>query len=131
VADSNDAPDGSPLAQAFRDEYAPLAVRGGWLGGLSMLLFVAAVGARFWVGAVAPAGTGFFRRAFLTSVAVPIISGIGLLIGLVGMRLGGRGATLARLGVWLNLVVVVLGSLLLAAFFWIFPNNWSPITGRS
>lgn len=96
-----------------------------------MLLFVAALGARFWVGEVAPPGTGFFRRAFLTSVSVPILSGAGLLVGLIGMRLGGRGATLARLGMWLNLIVVVLGSLLLAAFFWIFPNNWSPIPVRS
>lgn len=129
MARSDDSLEPSPFATTFRDEYAPVALRGGSLGLLSLLFFFASLFARFVVSAVAPDGVGYFRRAFLSAMLVPILAGIGLLFGLIGARLSGGGG-LARTATWLNLVVVVLGCLALAAFYWILPDNWTPIQTR-
>lgn len=123
-------------------EYAPIVVRGRSLGALSLVFFVASLFARYLVAAVAPADMHFFRRAFLTALAVPILAGVGLLLGLVGSRLSGHpspshqpgsrgdGRNLARLGMWLNLVVVVLAGLALFAFYRIMPDGWTPLRTR-
>lgn len=126
---ARDAVDASPLAAVFQGEYAPIEVRGRWFGWLSLLFFVASLFARFLVAAVAPADLGFFRKAFLTTMSVPILAGIGLLFGLIGSRLGTQKG-LARSGLWLNLIVLILSGLAIAAFYAIMPDNWGPLPIR-
>lgn len=121
--------DESPFGPVFDGAYAPIGFGGAPFGFLSVAFFAASLFARYLVGALAPDGMSFFRRAFVTALAVPILSGIGLLLGLLGSRLG-RGRGLAKAGAWLNLVVVVLSLLALAAFYRIMPDNWQPLPIR-
>lgn len=100
-------------------EYAVLRVPDAWHV-LSLVFFIAALGARFLVRLL-PRGSGFFYRPVLTAFLVPVLAGIGLLFGLVALR---NPATrgFARVAVFLNLVVLVLSMLALAVFFWILPD---------
>jgi hypothetical protein len=100
-------------------EYAVLQVPDAWHV-LSLVFFIAALGARFLVQFL-PQGRGFFYRPVLTAFSVPALAGIGLLFGLVGLR---NPATrgVARVAVFLNLIVLVLSALALAAFFYIMPG---------
>jgi hypothetical protein len=100
-------------------EYSVLQVPDAWHV-LSLVFFIAALGARFVVRFL-PQGRGFFYRPVLTAFSVPVLAGIGLLLGLVALR---NPATrgVARVAVFLNLVVLVLSALALAAFFYIMPD---------
>jgi hypothetical protein len=100
-------------------EYAVLQVPDAWHV-LSLIFFIAALGARFLVQFL-PQGRGFFYRPVLTAFSVPVLAGIGLLFGLVGLR---NPATrgVARVAVFLNLIVLVLSALAIAAFFYILPG---------
>ncbi|HVG08366.1 MAG TPA: hypothetical protein VNM67_11720 [Thermoanaerobaculia bacterium] len=100
-------------------EYAVLQVPDAWYV-LSLVFFIAALGARFLVRLL-PQGRGFFYRPVLTAFSVPVLAGIGLLAGLAGLR---NPATrgVARIAVFLNLIVLVLSALALAAFFYIMPD---------
>jgi hypothetical protein len=126
---ARDVAEANPLAAVFQGEYAPIEVRGRAFGWLSLVFFVTSLFARFLVAALAPADLGFFRKAFLTSMSVPILAAIGLLCGLIGSRLGTQQG-IARAGLWLNLVVLVLSGLAIAAFYSIMPDTWGPIPIR-
>ena len=97
-------------------EYAVLQVPDAWHV-LSLVFFIAALGARFLVRFL-PQGRGFFYRSVLTAFSVPVLAGVGLLFGLVALR---NPATrgVARVAVFLNTIVLVLGVLAIAAFYYI------------
>lgn len=100
-------------------EYAVLQVPDAWHV-LSLAFFAAALGSRFLVRFL-PQGYGFFYRPVLTAFLVPALAGLGLLFGLAGLhRPESRGV--ARVAVFLNLIVLVLSALALAAFFYIMPD---------
>ena len=87
---------------------------------LSLACFVAALGSRYLVG-VLPPEWRVLPRPFLSALAAPALSLVGLLLALAGMRsAAGRGV--ARLGLAVNGVVLVLSLLLIAAFFVIYPE---------
>lgn len=100
-------------------EYAVLKVPDAWHV-VSLLFFIAALGSRFLVQFL-PQGRGFFYRPVLTAFLVPVFAGIGLLFGLIGLR---NPATrgVARVAVFLNLIVLVLSALALVVFFRILPD---------
>jgi len=100
-------------------EYAVLQVPDAWHV-LSLVFFIAALGARFLVRFL-PQGRGFFYRPVLTAFTVPVLAGLGLLFGLVALR---NPATrgVARVAVFLNAIVLVLSALALGAFFYILPD---------
>lgn len=100
-------------------EYAVLQVPDAWHV-LSLAFFIAALGARYLVQFL-PQGRGFFYRPVLTAFSVPVLAGLGLLLGLVGLRNPStRGV--ARVAVFLNLIVLVLSALAIAAFYRIMPD---------
>lgn len=113
------APESDDLQPLDQGEYAVLRVPDAWHV-LSLLFFVAALGSRFLVRFL-PVGRGFFYRPVLSAFLVPVLAGIGLLLGLAGLR---RPATrgVARVAVFLNSIVLVLSALALAAFFYILPD---------
>ena len=100
-------------------EYAVLKVPDAWHV-ISLLFFIAALGSRFLVRFL-PQGRGFFYRPVLTAFLVPVLAGIGLLFGLVALR-NPATRNLGRIAVFLNLIVLVLSALALAAFFYIMPD---------
>lgn len=100
-------------------EYSVLQVPDAWHV-LSLVFFIAALGARFLVRFL-PQGRGFFYRPVLTAFSVPVLAGLGLLFGLVGLR-NAATRSVARVAVFLNLIVLVLSALALTAFFWIMPD---------
>lgn len=100
-------------------EYAVLQVPDAWHV-LSLVFFIAALGARFLVRLL-PQGRGIFYRPVLTAFSVPVFAGLGLLFGLIGLRNPVTRAV-ARIAVFLNLIVLVLSALALAAFYWIMPD---------
>jgi len=99
-------------------EYAVLQVPDAWHV-LSLVFFIAALGSRFLVRFL-PQGRGFFYRPVLTAFSVPVLAGLGLLFGLVALR---NPATrgVARVAVFLNLIVLALSALALIIFFRIMP----------
>jgi hypothetical protein len=100
-------------------EYAVLQVPDAWHV-LSLAFFVAALGARFLV-AFLPSGRGIFYRPVLTAFSVPVLAAVGLLFGLIGLR---RPSTrsVARIAVLLNLIVLGLSAVAIAAFYYILPG---------
>jgi hypothetical protein len=113
---------GGPSLEA--DEYAPLDMRPGWHQ-LSILLLLGALGSRYLVRLFPLQGLPFWYRIMVPGLASLVLAMLGLLFGLLGRR-AERGARLARWGVWLNAVVIVLSLLLAAAFFWILPGDPGP-----
>jgi hypothetical protein len=99
-------------------EYSVLQMPDAWHV-LSLAFFAAALGARFLV-AFLPSGRGIFYRPILTAFSVPVLATVGLLFGLVGLH---RPATrsVARIAVFLNLIVLGLSALAIAAFYYILP----------
>lgn len=99
------------------DEYAPLDVSTGWPV-LSLACFLGALGARFLVKLVPDEMVGWPWRLVLPPFGVLGLSFLGLVFGLLGLRrVEHRG--LARVGILLNTVGLLLGVLAVAAFFWI------------
>jgi hypothetical protein len=100
-------------------EYSVLQMPDAWHV-LSLAFFAAALGARFLV-AFLPSGRGIFYRPILTAFSVPVLATVGLLFGLVGLR---RPATrgVARIAVFLNLIVLGLSAVAIAAFYYILPG---------
>jgi hypothetical protein len=103
-------------ALADDDEYGTVDVHGS-LHLLSLGLFAAALGARFWV-ALVPADLRPLPMHLLSALAVPALAGLGLLAGMAALR-APRGREIARLAVFLNAVALILGALSIAAFFYI------------
>lgn len=100
-------------------EYAVLDLPDGWPVA-SLICFVAALGARFFTGAL-PDGLFGLRGPVLTAFAVPAIAALGLALGLIGLK-SRRGRGMARIGLLLNGAVIALSALALWAFFYILPD---------
>ena len=107
------------LSRYTEGEYGALDLPDAW-NVASLACFVSALGARFLVRLL-PAAHSYFGRAILPGLAVLVLAALGLLFGLLGMRKP-RGRGLARIGVFLNATVLVLGALAVAAFFYILPD---------
>jgi fumarate reductase subunit C len=104
----------------FGGEYGVVSVPDAWHV-LSLLCFLASLGARF-VAYLMPAGLrGFFYRPVLAALLVPAFAGLGMLFGLIALRKPEtRG--MARIALGLNGIVLVLSGIALAAFFYILPD---------
>jgi hypothetical protein len=109
--------DAPPAADPFGDEYAALDTRTLWPVA-SLLCFVVALAARPLAGMVPRELLGYPWRVLLPALAVPAASLVGLLCGLWGLG-GETGRGLARLGILVNAVGLVLGALAILAFFYI------------
>jgi hypothetical protein len=103
-----------PLPHYIEGEYGALNMPDAWHVA-SLACFAASLGARFLVK-ILPFGVPFFGRAFLSALAVLVLSGLGLLFGLLGLR-NPEGRGIARIGVFLNATVLVLGTLGMAWFY--------------
>lgn len=109
-----------PRPELLDDEYAALRLGAG-LPVLSLACFAAALGARFLVSFLPLELLGYPWRVLLPALAVPALAALGLLLGLAGLRSPDtRG--LARIGVFVNAVALVLSGLFAWAFFYILPD---------
>lgn len=116
--DHDDFPDG--FSDARDGEYGVIRIPDAWHV-LSLLCFLAAMGARLLISLVPREVGPHFYRPLLTACAVPVLATIGILFGLLGLR-NPEGRSTARVALFLNGVVLVLGILALAAFYWILPK---------
>lgn len=114
---SNRRPDDPPPYD--EGEYAVLQVPDAWHV-ISLVFFAAALGARFLV-ALIPSGRGIFYRPVLTAFSVPVLAAVGLLFGLAGLRQPSS-RSVARIAVLLNLIVLGLSAVAIAAFYYILPG---------
>jgi hypothetical protein len=105
---------------AFGGEYAVIRVPDAWHV-LSLLCFLSALGARFLVALVPSELNPLFYRPLLTAAAVPFLALVGILFGLLGLR-SPAGRSTARVALFLNGVVLVIGGLAIGAFYWILPR---------
>ena len=108
-----------PLPHYTEGEYGALHMPAAWHVA-SLACFAASLGARFLVKLL-PFGSPFFGRAFLSALAVLVLAALGLLFGLLGLR-NPEGRGLAKIGIFLNATVLVLGTLALVVFFRILPG---------
>jgi hypothetical protein len=102
-------------------EYGVIRIPDAWHV-LSLLCFLAALGARFLIALIPTEAKPFFYRPLLTAAAVPAVALIGVLFGLLGLR-NPAGRSTARVALFLNGVVLVIGGLMIAAFYWILPRR--------
>jgi hypothetical protein len=100
-------------------EYAVLRMPDAWHV-VSLVFFVASLGSRFLV-AFLPSGRGIFYRPILTAFSVPVLATIGLLFGLMGLRRP-ESRSVARIAVFLNLIVLALSALAISIFYYILPG---------
>ncbi len=77
----------------------------------SLACFAASLGARFLVQLLPVGG-----RVFLSGFAVVGLAGLGLVFGLLGLRKP-QGRGIARIGVFLNATVLVIGALAMIAVY--------------
>ena len=104
----------------FGGEYAAVSTPDAWHV-LSLLCFLAALGARFFIAIMPDDLRLYFHRPVLTALLVPAFAVVGILFGLLGLRkLETRSA--ARLALALNGVVLLLSAAAFAAFFYILPD---------
>ncbi|HSS50918.1 MAG TPA: hypothetical protein VLX28_18410 [Thermoanaerobaculia bacterium] len=105
-----------PLRHYVEGEYAPLDMPAGWHLA-SLACFAAALGARFLVGLLLPARwPSSWTRPLLPGLAVFLFAVLGIGCGLLGLR-NARGRGVARVGIFLNAVVLVLTLLAAFAFY--------------
>jgi hypothetical protein len=108
-----------PTPEPFDGEYGVVRLQEAWHV-LSLACFAGAMGARLLVGLLPSAWWPPFRP-LLPGLVVLALASLGLLFGLIGLRVPRiRGA--ARIAVFLNGVVLVLGLLAAAALLYILPN---------
>jgi hypothetical protein len=88
---------------------------------LSLLCFLAALGARFVTALIPHEMSPMYYRPILTAYSIPLLGAVGILFGLFGLR-HPEGRSAARIALFLNGVVLVLGSLGIAAVYWILPQ---------
>jgi uncharacterized membrane protein YjjP (DUF1212 family) len=88
---------------------------------LSLLCFMAALGARFLTALIPREVSPLFYRPILTAYSIPLLAAVGFLFGLLGLRNPEARAT-ARIALFLNGVVLVLGSLAIALVYRILPK---------
>jgi hypothetical protein len=110
--DFPDSPDG---------EYGVIRIPDAWHV-LSLLCFLAALGARFLIALIPAEVHTFLYRPILTAVTVPAFALVGVCCGLLGLR-NPAGRSTARVALFLNGVVLVIGGLAIAAFYWIMPQR--------
>jgi hypothetical protein len=103
-----------PLPHYTEGEYGTLDMPAAWHVA-SLACFAASLGARFLVKLL-PVGSIYFGRVFLPGFAVFALATLGLLFGLLGLRRP-QGRGIAKIGVFLNATVLVLGTLAVAVFF--------------
>lgn len=108
-----------PLPHYTEGEYGALDMPDAWHVA-SLACFAASLGARFIVKLL-PFGSPFFGRAFLSALTVLVLAALGLIFGLLGLR-NPEGRGIARIGVFLNATVLVLGTLAVVLFFRILPG---------
>ena len=106
--------------EGIDDEYAPLDLGVG-LHVVSLLFFCGALASRHLVALLPAEYQRFPTGIFLTALGVPAMSGVGLLVGLVGLRRRDGGG-LAKIAVFLNATALVLSGLAILAFFLILPD---------
>jgi hypothetical protein len=99
------------------DEYSVVRMPDAWHV-LSLLFFLAALGARFLTALIPREVSPMYWRPILTAFAIPVLAAIGVLFGLLGLR-HPEGRRTARIALFLNGVVLVLGCLGIAALYWI------------
>jgi len=105
----------------FGGEYAAVSTPDAWHV-LSLLCFLAALGARFLAALMPGNPRGyFFYRPMLTAFLVPAFAVVGILFGLLGLRKP-ETRSAARLALALNGVVLFLSALAIGAFFYILPD---------
>ena len=108
--------DPRPLRHYVEGEYAPLDMPAGWHVA-SLVCFVAALGSRFLVGALLPGRwPSPWTRPLLPGIAAFLFALLGLGFGLLGLR-NARGRGVARVGIFLNSIVLVLTLLAAFAFY--------------
>lgn len=98
-------------------EYSTVSLGSAW-GVASLLLFAAALGVRQLLGLFPPRLQGYYLLPPLAVRLTPMISLIGVLFALIGLRRGAR-RTIALLGLALNGIVVALSTLFMLALWWI------------
>jgi hypothetical protein len=104
-----------PLRHYVEGEYAPLDLPAGWHVA-SLLCFAAALGSRLLVVLLPARWPSSWMRPLVPGLAGLLFALLGLAFGLLGLR-NARGRSLARVGVFLNSIVLVLSLLAALAFF--------------
>ncbi len=105
-----------PLPHYVDGEYAALDLPAGWHVA-SLVCFLAALGSRFLVSLFLPARwPSSWMRPLVPGVAVLLFAALGIVFGLLGLR-NAKSRNMARIGVFLNAIVLVLGLLAAFAFF--------------
>ena len=98
-------------------EYSTVSLRSTW-GIASLLLFAAALAVREILGLLPPRLQGHYLIPPLAVRLTPLLSLVGLLFGLIGLRRGAR-RTIALFGVGLNGIVLVLSTLFMVVLWWV------------
>jgi hypothetical protein len=104
----------------FDGEYGAVRLPEAWHV-LSLLCFAGALGARYLVTLLPDGLRPLFYRPLLPGMVALSLAGLGLVLGLIGMRVP-AGRSTARVAVFLNATVLALGLLAAAAFFYILPG---------
>lgn len=105
----------TPLPHYTEGEYAALDLPDGWHVA-SLVCFLGSLAARFLVRLLPRGWPEPWMRPILPGLAVLAFSLLGILFGLLGLR-SAKGRGLARIALFLNVTVFVLGLLAVAAFF--------------
>ena len=114
----DDFSDGPDIADG---EYGVIRIPDAWHV-LSLLCFLVAMGARFLIALIPAEVHTVLYRPILTAVTVPAVALIGVFFGLLGLR-NPAGRSTARVALFLNGVVLVIGVLAIAVFYWIMPRR--------
>ena len=102
-------------------EYGVIRIPDAWHV-LSLLCFLSALGARFLIALIPAEVHTFVYRPVLTAFSVPAVALVGVFCGLLGLR-NPAGRSTARVALFLNGVVLVIGGLAITAFYWIMPRR--------
>lgn len=106
-----------PLPPEATGEYSTLTLGSSW-GAVSLLFFVLAITSRQLVRLLPPELHGWNIMPPVAVLAVPPLSLVGLLLGVIGLKREGRRG-LALLGTGLNGIVFLLSVALLLGFWWV------------
>jgi hypothetical protein len=102
------------------DEYSAVET-GAVVPLLSLIFFLLALSSRYLFDLLPPGLIRLPYPALLPALAVPVFSGLGLLLGLLGLR-STHGRGLARLALFVNAVALALSGLFTWVFFRILPD---------
>jgi hypothetical protein len=104
----------------FDGEYGAVRLPEAWHV-LSLLCFAGALGSRFLVTLLPEVLRSMVYRPFLPGIVALWLAAVGLVLGLMGLRVP-AGRSTARVAVFLNAIVLVLCLLAGAAFAYISPG---------